>query len=99
MAAGGRSMDESIAVDGNPDVQFLARQMHEYEVAGLEFAPGDRRPCTQLLLCGSWQLNPRPAGRVYDETAAVEAAGCGAAVPVRLAEHGRGAVDYQSSSI
>jgi hypothetical protein len=27
-------MDESIAVDGNPDVQFLARQMHEYEVAG-----------------------------------------------------------------
>lgn len=88
-----RSMNESIGVDCDSHMELLTRQMHENKIAGLQLRARDRRTGTQLLQHRPWQTNSRVIGGVHDEAAAVETAGGGAAVSIRLAEHGRCAVD------
>jgi hypothetical protein len=75
VAPGGRRMDESIAADGDSDMQFLSRQVHEYQVACPQFVPGDGRSRVQLLVGRPRQMKARAAGRVYDESTAIESAG------------------------
>jgi hypothetical protein len=84
-------MNESIAVDRDSDVQLLACQVHEHEVAGLQVGSRDRRARLKLFLGGSRQLYSSAAGGVHHESAAIEPPGRSTAVSIRLSEHGRGA--------
>ena len=88
-------MNESIAVDGNADMQFFVCEVHEYKIAFMHLAARDRHAGAQLLVRGSRHRNTRASRRVRDQSAAIEPAGRGAAVAIRLAEHGQGIVDHE----
>src|ERR1700722_6061024 len=97
MAAGGGSMNEAFAADGDADVQFLVREMHEDQIARFEFATRDRRSRMQLFVRGARHPNARAVRRIRDQAAAVEAAGRGTAEAIRLTEHGRGEFDHDGA--
>ena len=92
-------MNEAVTVDGDSDVKLLSRQVHEHKIAGLQVAASDRGSGMQLFSSSARQPESRAGGRVHHETTAVEAAGCGSTVTIRLAQHGRGAVDNQRPGI
>ena len=72
-------MNESLLVDGDADVQFLARQVHEHEIARPHVAARHRHSYTHLFGRRTRHGNSGAARRVRDQSAAVESAGCGAA--------------------
>ena len=90
-------MDEAFAADGDADVQFLVREMHEYQIARLELAARDRRSRMQLFVRGTRHPNARAARRIRDQAAAVEAAGRGTAKAIGLTEHGRCEIDHDGA--
>ena len=87
-------MNESLIVDGDADVQFLVREMHEDKVTPMHFAARDRRARAQLLVRGARHANAGTVRRIHDQSAAVEPARRVAAPSIRLTEHGLGAIDH-----
>ncbi len=59
MAARGRRMNESFVVDGDADVQFLVREMHEDQIALMHLAASDRLADAELLQRGARHGNIR----------------------------------------
>ena len=81
-------MNKALAVDGDADVQFFVREMHEDKIPRLQFAACDRHSGAQLFPRGTRYTHTGAVRRVHDQPAAVESAGSGAAESIRLAEHG-----------
>jgi hypothetical protein len=92
-------VNETLFVDGDTDMQFLVREPHEDEVARLKLVPGNRHSAGELLVRGARHAEAGAAGRVRDQTAAVESAGRGATPVIRLAKHGHGAINHDRSWI
>ena len=82
-------MDEQLTVDRDGHMQFLAGQMHEDKIAGLHVRAIDRCADPKLFRCRAWHADSGAERGVLDQTAAVEAAGRGAAKTIRLPDHGR----------
>ena len=87
-------MNEAFVVDGDADVQFLVREMHEHEIALTHFTARDGCARVQLFVCGTRHANAGAICRVHDQSAAVEPAGRVTAPSIRLPEHGLGAIDH-----
>src|SRR5579862_7553838 len=85
-AARGR-VDETHAIQRDADVQLLARQVEKDQIPARQRCPLNGHAGLELLLGGAWHREPRRACRIPHEAAAVEAAGCIAAIAIRLAEH------------
>ncbi len=92
-------MYEAVGVERDSNVQFLTRQMHEYEVSGLQPGTGDGYAGMELLPGGAWHRNARTAGGIDHEAAAVETTRRGTTVHIWLAKHGPGAGDDQHRRI
>src|SRR5882757_5348726 len=86
-------MYEAFVADGNADVQFLVREMHEHKIALMHFAARDRLTRAQLLVRGTRYANAGAVRRIDDQPAAVEPARRLTAPSIRLPEHGFGAID------
>jgi hypothetical protein len=86
-------MNESLIVDGDADVQFLVREVHEDEIARLQCAARNGHPGAQLFPRSTRHTKAGTGRRVRDQSAAVEPAGRGSAESIRLAEHGHGDID------
>jgi len=87
-------MNEAIGVDGDADMQFLVRQVHEDEIAPLQLAERHRHSGAELFLGRARHANAGAAGRIGHQSAAVEPAGRGAAEAILLADHGDGEIDH-----
>ena len=87
-------MDEVLIVDDDAHMQFLVREMHENEIAGTQFTSRYGGACAHLFVRGAWHMNAGAIRRVLYESAAVEAAGRGAAVSIGLAHHGQGETNH-----
>lgn len=92
-------MNESLLVDGDADVQFLVREVHENEIAGAHLAARDRHSHAHLFRRRTRDTNSGAVRRVRDQSAAVESARRSAAESIRLAEHGQGAIDHYAARI
>ena len=92
-------MNELLLADGDADVQFLARKVHEYQITGLHLAARDRHSDAHLFRRRTRDVNSGAVRRVHDQSTAVESAGRGAAESIRLAEHGQGAIDHHYARI
>ena len=93
VAARRRRVNEPLAVDGDADVQFLVREVHEDEIARLHLAASDRLAEAELLAGRTRYMNAGAGRRVHNQSAAIESAGRCAAEAIRLAKHGGGGVD------
>ena len=93
IAALGRRMNEAFVADGDADVQFLVREMHEDKIALMHFAARDRRTRAQLFVRGTRYANAGAGRRIDDQPAAVEPARRVTAPSIRLPEHGLGAIN------
>jgi len=87
-------MNEALVVDGDADVQFFVREMHEDKIALMHFAARDRRTRAQLFVRGTRHANAGTICRIHDQSAAVEPARRVTAPSIRLAEHGLGEIDH-----
>src|SRR5882724_4304884 len=94
VAALGWRVNETLVVDGDTDVQFLVREMHEDKIALMHFAARDRRSRAQLFVRGTRHANAGAICRIHDQSAAVEPARRITAPSIRLTEHGLGAIDH-----
>src|SRR5208282_974703 len=74
-AAGRGRVNEAIGIERDAHVQFFVREMHEYEVPGLDGTATDGYPGAQLVLSGSRQADPRAVRGIHHQTAAVVCAG------------------------
>jgi len=87
-------MDEVLIVDDDADMQFLVREMHENEIAGAQFASRYGQAGAHLFARGARHMNSGAVRRVLHQSAAIEAARRGTAVPIRLAHHGQGETNH-----
>ena len=87
-------MNEALAVNGDAHMQFPAPEMHENKIARFQVAAPDDRFRVELFERGTRHANTRTARCVYDEPAAVEAAGRCAAESIGLAQHGQSEFDH-----
>ncbi|MEA3198243.1 MAG: hypothetical protein QOF32_2295 [Gammaproteobacteria bacterium] len=88
-------MNESLAIEGDADMQFLVREMHEDKITLMHLAASDRLADAELFQRGTRHMNACTPRRIFDQSAAVEPARRGAAESIRLAEHGFGEVDHE----
>ena len=95
--AGRRRMNEARAVECNADMQFLAREVHENQIARLEILARYGRAEPPLLVRRARQMNTRAGSGVEHQAAAIEASGGRAAPPIRLTEHPQGIGDHHAA--
>ena len=86
-------MNEAFAAEGDADVQFLVREMHEDKISLMHFTARDRRTRAQLFVRGTRYANAGTGRRIDDQPAAVEPARRVTAPSIRLPEHGLGAIN------
>lgn len=86
-------MYEAIGVEGYTHMQFLAREMQEYQIPGAQIAAGDGNANALLFSRRPRQSQPDQIGRIKHETAAIESAGSGTAEFIGLPQHGSGVAD------
>src|SRR5579862_5476201 len=81
-SASGRRLNEALRVEGNADVQILALEMHEHQIARPQITAPHGNARMLLLLRRPRHVNTGAACGIGDQAAAVESAGLRSAVAV-----------------
>jgi len=92
-------MNEAQMIERQAYVQFFVREMHEYEIAGLQAGARNGYAGLQLLRGRARHTNARRRGAVEHQAAAVESAWGSTAEAIGPAEHGDRVVHHQCARI
>lgn len=68
-------MHETFMVQSDGDMQFLAGQVHEYQVPRLQLGTSHRLAEVELIQRGAGHANPGTGGSVDDQAAAIKSTG------------------------